>query len=179
VADLGRLDVMVANAGISGAFNSISEADVTMWQSVWGVNSYGTLFCYKYGALQMVKQGSGGRIIGASSVCGKQGFAKLGAYCASKAMVRSLTQTASLEFAEHGITVNAYAPGIIETAMTAREVDAELGASCEAVRRAMNVPQAKTGQPEDVASLVSYLASKEAHWVTGQTISVDGGLRFD
>ncbi|RDB30309.1 Diacetyl reductase [(S)-acetoin forming] [Hypsizygus marmoreus] len=179
VSDLGRLDVMVANAGISGGITPIMDADIAHWESVWAVNIRGPLLCYKYAAKQMVKQGQGGRIIGASSICGKQGFAGLGAYCASKATVRSLTQTASLEFAEHGITVNAYAPGMIETDMTKRSVDSALGGPCAAVKRVMQIPDAKVGQADVVAGLVSYLAAPESHFITGQTISIDGGIRFD
>jgi len=170
VSELGRLDVMVANAGISGRVGTILEADLANWKLVWDVNSIGTLLCYKYAALQMVKQGSGGRIIGASSICGKRGFSKVGAYCTSKAMVRSLTQTAALELAEYGITVNAYAPGLIETEMTDPP---------DSTRRLLDLPQAKSAKPDVVASMVSYLASTEAHFITGQTISVDGGILFD
>ncbi|KAF5383188.1 hypothetical protein D9615_005091 [Tricholomella constricta] len=182
VSDLGRLDVMVANAGITGGSRSIMEADVDGFESVAAVNVRGTLLCYKYAARQMVKQGTGGRIIGASSIAGKQGFANLGAYCASKAVVRSLTHTAALELAAHNITVNAYAPGIIETSMSkfhsTRENDVALGGPCTAVKVLMNVPHAKVAQPEDVANLVSYLASPESHFMTGQTVSIDGGLNI-
>ncbi|KAJ6531212.1 hypothetical protein B0H19DRAFT_1214377 [Mycena capillaripes] len=90
----------------------------------------------------MVKQGDGGRIIGASSICGLRGYASVGGYCISKAAVRSLTQTTALELREHAITVNAYAPGVIETNMR---------------------------QPADVAAVVSFLASPDSHFVTGQS----------
>lgn len=178
VAQLGRLDVMVANAGIAFP-SSIMEANIDQWESIWAVNMRGPVLCYKYSAIQMAKQNSGGRIIGASSICGLQGYANLGAYCMSKASVRSLTQTASLEFSKYGITVNAYAPGIIETEMTTHPVDKDLGEPCAALKRAMNIPHAKVGQPEQVASLVSYLASPESHFLTGQTISVNGGVVFN
>lgn len=119
VAELGRLDVMVANAGIiQDHLNSVMEANIDEWESIWAVNVRGTVLCYKYAAIQMVKQNPGGRLIGASSICGLQGFANAGAYCMSKASVRSLTQTASLELNKHKITVNAYAPGVIETQMS-------------------------------------------------------------
>lgn len=123
VAELGRLDVMVANAGIiQDHLNSVMEANIDEWESIWAVNVRGTVLCYKYAAIQMVKQNPGGRLIGASSICGLQGFANAGAYCMSKASVRSLTQTASLELNKHKITVNAYAPGVIETQMTRSQI---------------------------------------------------------
>lgn len=179
VAELGRLDVMVANAGIVQYSNSVMEANIDEWESVWAVNMRGPVLCYKYAAIQMVKQNSGGRLIGPSSICGLQGFTNAGAYCMSKASVRSLTQTASLELSKHGITVNAYAPGVIETPMTTHPTDKDLGGPCAAIKRATNIPHAKVGQPEQVASLVSYLASAESHFLTGQTISIDGGLVFN
>ncbi|KIJ90567.1 hypothetical protein K443DRAFT_135650 [Laccaria amethystina LaAM-08-1] len=147
VAELGSLDLMVANAGIirQQSIMEVLSANIGEWESVWAVNIRGVVLCYKYAAIQMSKQSSGGRILGASSVGGLQGFAGYGAYCASKAAVRSLTQTASLELSKYGISVNAYAPGIIESPMI--------------------------GQPEQVANLVSYLASPESYFITGQTIS--------
>ncbi|KAF9458936.1 hypothetical protein BDZ94DRAFT_1070425 [Collybia nuda] len=175
VGELGRLDVMVANAGVPHV-SSFMEADLDAWEALFSVNIRGVILCYKYAAKQMVKQGSGGRIIGASSICGLKGFANVGAYCASKAAVRSLTQTAALELAEHGITVNAYAPGVIETAMTTHESDAALGGATAATKLLLNIPNSKTAQPEVVAGLVSYIASPGSHFVTGQIISVDGGL---
>ncbi|KAF9458938.1 NAD(P)-binding protein [Collybia nuda] len=176
VDELGRLDVMVANAGIGGGYMPIMEADPAKWEAIFAVNIRGVVLCYKYAAKQMVKQGGGGRIIGASSVGGLKGFANTGAYCITKAAVRSLTQTAALEFADHGITVNAYAPGVIETNLTIRDTDSKLGGPTETFKRALKITHAKTGQPEFVASLVSYLASPDSHFVTGQTISIDGGL---
>ncbi|KAF8205616.1 hypothetical protein K438DRAFT_1917975 [Mycena galopus ATCC 62051] len=127
VATLGRLDVMVANAGVGAITVSVMDVDVKDWEKNWEVNIRGVLLCYKYGARQMVKQGTSGRIIGASSICGQRGFAGVGGYCVSKAAVRSLTQTAALELKEHGITVNAYAPGAIDTNMIAAEIDKEHG----------------------------------------------------
>ncbi|KAJ3780086.1 hypothetical protein GGU10DRAFT_419232, partial [Lentinula aff. detonsa] len=115
---LGSLDVMVANAGISGPLTPILATskylcNCEQWDDILRVNSKGVFLCYKYAAKQMVAQGrSGGRIIGASSVTGKQGMAHTSAYTASKFAVRGLTQVAALEFGQYGITVNAYAPGM-------------------------------------------------------------------
>ncbi|KAJ7040943.1 hypothetical protein C8F04DRAFT_1031814, partial [Mycena alexandri] len=111
---IGRLDVMIANAGVA-KWSSLVNTTAAEWETVMGVNARGTFLCYKYAAVQMIKQGNGGRIIGAASIC----VPSLGAYSASKFAIRGLTQTAgkSQELGAHGITVNAYAPGGIDTAM--------------------------------------------------------------
>ncbi|XP_006463679.1 hypothetical protein AGABI2DRAFT_194437 [Agaricus bisporus var. bisporus H97] len=175
VKELGSLDAMIANAGI-GNSQSVVDADISQWEQTWAINVRGVVLCFKYAAQQMIKQGTGGRIIAASSVCGLKGYAHLGSYCMTKAAVRSLTQTTALELLEHNITVNAYAPGVIDTAMTRNpEADKALGGPNAALKKLMHIPNAKTGQADDVASLVSYLASPQAHFVTGQTMTMDGG----
>ncbi|KAJ7264999.1 NAD-P-binding protein [Mycena haematopus] len=176
VSALNRLDVMVANAGASSV-GSVMDANIETWEKCWAVNIRGVLLCYKYAARHLVKQGAGGRIIGASSVCGQRGFANVGAYCVSKAAVRSLTQTTALELREHSITVNAYAPGAIDTNMIANPLDKEHGAGF-GVKQLFKLSDIRTGQPTDVANVVSFLASPESHFVTGQTISVDDGIHF-
>ncbi|KAJ7706981.1 hypothetical protein B0H17DRAFT_1174887 [Mycena rosella] len=178
VSALGRLDVMIANAGVgAGGRLLVMDADVEEWEKRWEVNIRGVLLCYKYAARQMVAQGGGGRIIGASSICGLRGYAGVGGYCVSKAAVRSLTQTAALELREHSITVNAYAPGAIDTRMIAKEGD-KLHHPGFVVKQAFKIPDVRTGQPADVAALVSFLASPESHFITGQTVSVDDGVHF-
>jgi len=144
------------------------------------VNTRGTFLCYKYAAAQMITQGRGGRIIGATSIVGKLGVPLASAYAASKFAIRGLTQTAALELGRHNIAVNTYAPGVVDTPLKDSMMAGHANADKELVdwkhtyvgRR----PIKHDGQPEDVASLVSYLASKEAHFITGQSISVDGGV---
>ncbi|KAK7019494.1 hypothetical protein R3P38DRAFT_3319065 [Favolaschia claudopus] len=178
VSGLGRLDVMVANAGVAkAAAIGVMDAEMEDWEETWDVNIRGTILCYKYAARQMVKQNIRGRIIGASSICGLRGYAGMGGYCISKAAVRSLTQSMALELRQHGITVNAYAPGVIETNMTAMDVDKQHGPGF-GVKSLLKVTEFRTGKPEDVANIVSFLASSDAHFVTGQTISVDDGVHF-
>ncbi|GAW07220.1 NAD-binding protein [Lentinula edodes] len=175
---LGSLDVMVANAGILGSYTPILSTTEKQWDDVLRINTKGIFFCYKYAAKQMVAQGRpGGRIIGASSFAGKQGLTHIGAYAASKFAVRGLTQVAALELGHHGITVNAYAPGAIETPL-ATAIDLS---TTPAGKDFLNkLPSFSTvGKPEEVASLVSFLASQESGYITGQTISVNGGLFFD
>ncbi|KAG6819465.1 hypothetical protein H0H93_011598 [Arthromyces matolae] len=117
VADLGRLDVMVANAGLCKA-HLITDTDVEEWDRLFAVNVRGVFLCYKYAALQMIKQGEGGRIIGASSLAGRRGEGHLAAYSSTKFAVRGLTQAAATEWGRHGITVNAYCPGVIQTELS-------------------------------------------------------------
>jgi len=178
VKELGGLDVMVANAGIV-KLDGVVDASLEDWESVFAVNTRGVFLCYKYAAKQMIAQGRGGRIIGASSMAGKRGLSVGVAYSASKFAVRGLTQSAALELGPHRITVNSYAPGAINTPMTngthiRGQSEAEQTETLKQLVALASVGY--IGQPEDVASVVSYLASKEAHFITGQSISVDGGI---
>ncbi|KAI9457466.1 hypothetical protein BJY52DRAFT_1120402 [Lactarius psammicola] len=119
VQDLGSLDVMVANAGII-SYESFQNITVESFDRVMAVNARGTMLCYKYAGKQMIAQGRGGRIIGASSFTGKQATSVLPSYSATKFAIRGLTQAAGTtftaqEFGKHGITVNAYSPGPVDT----------------------------------------------------------------
>ncbi|KAF9077287.1 hypothetical protein BDP27DRAFT_1413713 [Rhodocollybia butyracea] len=164
---LGGLDVMVANAGITSPMKSITEFDVDDWDRILRINARSVFLCYKHASKEMISRKQGGRIIGASSYAGKQGIPRQSAYCASKFAVRGLTQSAALELGEHGITVNAYAP---DTPMLKQSLDENPSEDFSSF---------VVGQPEDIASIVSYLASKESRYITGQTISVNGGIYFD
>ncbi|KAI9573057.1 hypothetical protein HD554DRAFT_1135976 [Boletus coccyginus] len=177
--ELGGLDVMVANAGV-GLIKDIISTGLDEWERVMAVNARGTFLCYKYAAAQMITQSRGGRIMGASSGCGLLGHPLMGAYSASKFVVRGLTQTAALELGRYRITVNSYAPGVIDTPMTTNVlggVDTTDETSLKWITSQITRrPIQHNGQPSDIASLVSYLASKEAHFITGKQIAVDGGI---
>ncbi|KAJ7850626.1 NAD-binding protein [Mycena olivaceomarginata] len=176
----GGLDVMVANAGVPGPYRvQLTEVSVEQWDQVMNVNARGCFLCYKYAGLQMIKQGRGGRIIGASSIAGKKGFPLQGPYSASKFAIRGLTQAAASELGAHGITVNAYSPGAVETAMlTGATTNPQHAAALINKFKEMS-PLKLVGTPEDIANLVSFLASKESQFITGQSISINGGLFFD
>ncbi|KAF9445082.1 NAD(P)-binding protein [Macrolepiota fuliginosa MF-IS2] len=179
VKTLGGIDVMVANAGILGRISPVTECTEDDWDKIMAVNARGVFLCYKYAAKAMIAQGRGGRIIAASSVVGKQAAGLRSAYSASKFVVRGLTQSAAQELAQYGITVNAYAPGPIDTLM----MD-PVGLDQAAKEAYLNTEIKKTvigrlGKPEEIASIVSYLASRESAFTTGQTISVNGGQFFD
>jgi len=177
VEELGGVDVMVANAGV-GAGQTLLGTTVEHWDRTMRVNVRGVMLAYKYAAQQMIAQGRGGRIIGASSICGKRGTRNLGAYCASKFAVRGLTQTAALELGQYGITVNAYAPGLIKTQLVVNPLVDDEGPG-SALKKLVGLPGARYEEPEVIASLVSYLVKPEAHFITGQAINCDGGLVFD
>jgi len=194
VEDLGELWVMVANAGIVSSGLGISMLDLTLekWQRVIDVNLTGTFLCYRAAARQLLKQGKGGRIIGASSMDGKRGFAGTGDYCASKFGIRGLTQSLASELGPQGITVNAYAPGVIDTELldaavlkgealggTPEEQAAEIGKRKLEVAKMFGTIVPRVGTPEDIAGLVAYLVSKEADFVTGQSVSINGGGFYD
>ncbi|KAK0475846.1 hypothetical protein IW261DRAFT_1493328 [Armillaria novae-zelandiae] len=178
VEALGRLDVMVANAGICVRLSGLMDTTAEEWDQVFAVNARGIFLCYKYAAMQMVKQGWGGRIIGANSLAGMRAQPRVCPYSASKFAVRGLTQSAAMELGPHQITVNAYAPSLIDTNLSRSILPGE--GFAQYVRQSENtVALKKTGQPGDLASLVSYLASPESQFMTGQTISVDGGAYFN
>ncbi|KAJ7209423.1 hypothetical protein C8J57DRAFT_1608846, partial [Mycena rebaudengoi] len=172
---------MVANAGVAELY---FKATVEDWDRVMAVNARGAFLCYKYAGQQMVQQGRGGRLIAASSVGGKKSFPFLSAYCASKFTVRGLTQAAALEFGPHNITVNAYAPGAIDTDMLeylnmsyATTTNSTPGTLLQTFKD--NFPLKRLGTTTDIANLVSFVASKESGFITGQSLSVNGGMYFD
>jgi 3-oxoacyl-[acyl-carrier protein] reductase len=168
VAELGRLDVLVNNAGIEkrAPFLEITPAD---WQHQLDVNLSGTFYCTQVVAREMAKRNYG-RIVNLSSVAGIIGPIDLAAYGASKAGIIGLTRAAALDLADHGITVNAIAPGPIETELM-------LGAwSAEALReRPEHGAIARFGTVEEIAHAALFLASPESGFITGVTLSVDGG----
>lgn len=180
--ELGHLDVMVANAGIA---QILPLLDLTPqdWDRMMAVNVRGVFLCYQAAARQMIRQGTGGKIIGAASIAGHKGFALLGHYSTSKFAVRGLTQAAAQEWAKYGITVNAYCPGIVDTAMW--ELIDEKIAEYEGLKKgeamkkfAQLISLGRVEQPEDVAAFVSYLASKDSDYMTGQSVMIDGGIIF-
>ena len=178
----GKLDVFVANAGIAQVEPLIdySKAD---FEKIVDVNLTGVFLSYRAAAKQMIEQGNGGKIIGAASIVAFRPFALLSPYSATKWAVRGLTQGAAMEWAKHGITVNAYGPGIVGTAMwdlIDEKLAAEEGlAKGEAIKKyAGDILMGRVSVPEDVANLVSFLASEDSDYITGQTMLVDGGMQF-
>lgn len=163
-----RIDILVNNAGITRD-NLLMKMSEEEFDAVLATNLTGAFYCMKHVSRQMLKQKSG-RIINISSVSGVLGNAGQANYCASKAGLIGLTKSAARELGSRGITVNAIAPGLIETEMT--EV------LSEDVKKAMGerIPLRRFGKPEDVAAAAVFLASEQASYLTGQVLSVDGGM---
>ncbi|KAK3670389.1 hypothetical protein LTR78_009742 [Recurvomyces mirabilis] len=186
VKELGELNTMVANAGIAQvkALLDLTNED---FERMFQVNVFGVNNCYKAAAKQIISQGNAkhdrpAKILGAASIVAFKPFALLSHYSASKWAVRGLTQAYAMEMAEHNITVNAYAPGIVGTAMWDL-IDEELGKK-KGVKKGDTIAKysgelialGRVSVPEDVAKLVSFLSSHDSDYITGQTQVVDGGI---
>ncbi|KIY43361.1 NAD(P)-binding protein [Fistulina hepatica ATCC 64428] len=190
VENLGALDVVLlrlTELRCTSVRISRSTASVEDWDRTFAVNARGVFLCYKYAGRQMIAQGRGGRIIGAASLRAKLPCVSMGAYGASKWAVRGLTQTAALEFGPYGITVNSYAPGAIDTEMLdeIRERTTQYESKKDFMAKKAEDAAAKiTGEPQDIASLVSFLADKKSRFITGKLIVIfhqitaDGGRHF-
>lgn len=168
LGQFGRIDILVNNAGITrdNLMLRMKEAD---WDQVVDTNLKGVFLCTKAVTRPMLKQRSG-RIINISSVVGLAGNPGQANYVAAKAGVLGLTKSTAKELASRGITVNAVAPGFIETDMTAI-LDEDLQ---QEMRK--QIPLARLGTPDNVAAAVRFLASEDAAYITGQTLNVDGGM---
>lgn len=175
----GRIDILVNNAGISSMalVVDLKEKD---WDANMKVNAKGVFLCSRAVARQMIKQ-KNGKIINNASLAAKRGAPFLGHYSASKFAVLGLTYTMALELAPYGITVNAVCPGIVETGMIRREWKWEgdlRGMTADQVREEVlsTIPLGRLAQPEDIAAVVAFLASKDADYMTGQALNINGGM---
>jgi 3-oxoacyl-[acyl-carrier protein] reductase len=168
VRELGRLDVFVANAGLT-RWSPFLETDEATWDDVVDLNLKGSYFGAQAAARQMVAQGAGGRIVFSSSVTGMVAAGNLSAYSVTKAGLAHLARVLAVELGPHGITVNAIAIGATVNERNLRDDPAY------AEHWASVIPTGRVGVPEDVAAALLYLASDEAAMVTGHTLVVDGG----
>lgn len=171
LAALGRIDGLVNNAGIFKAapFLDITEAD---WDAVLAVNLKGSFLVGQAVARQMVAQGGGGAIVNMSSVNARLTVASIASYNASKGGLDQLTRVMALALAEHGIRVNGVAPGTIATELAAKAVLTSEEAKARILSR---TPMKRLGEPAEVASVVAFLLSDAASYVTGETVLADGG----
>jgi NAD(P)-dependent dehydrogenase (short-subunit alcohol dehydrogenase family) len=170
----GGLDIVFANAGVSGGWATISDQTATDWAEILRVNLIGPFLAIKYAA-PVIRNRGGGSIICTASVAGLRSGAGGAAYSASKAGVVSLVQTAAQQLSGTGVRVNAICPGLIETGMTKPMYDLarEKG---QAHRIGEINPLNRGGEPEEVARAALFLASDESSYVNGQALVVDGGL---
>ena len=174
VEQLGKVDILINNAGLErrADFWDVAEAD---YDAVLNVNLKGLFFLTQAFVRHRMAAKSGGKVINISSVHEELPFPHFASYCASKGGVKMLTRNLSLELAPLGITINSIAPGAIETPINKNLLNdpAKLNALLQ------NIPLRRLGQPGDVASLASFLASDEASYITGTTLFVDGGLTWN
>jgi len=173
VTTFGRLDVAYNNAGIQNVLAEAADQTRKDFDRVTGVNLRGVWSCMKFELQQMRKQGSGA-IVNCSSLGGLVGGAERGIYHAAKHGVLGLTKSAALEYAARGIRINAVCPGLIWTPMADQMVAAGQGEALDAM--AKSIPMGRHGRAEEIAAAVLWLCSSAASYVTGQSISVDGGF---
>jgi NAD(P)-dependent dehydrogenase (short-subunit alcohol dehydrogenase family) len=179
VSKLGGIDILVNNAAIFD-MGPILEVTESSFDSQFAVNVKGLFFTLQAVAAQMVKQGRGGKIINIASQAGRRGEALVAVYCATKAAVISITQSAGLGLIKHGINVNGVAPGVVDTPMW-DQVDA-LFAKYEGLpigekkrQVGLAVPAGRMGAPGDYRGVAVFLASHDSDYVVAQTFNVDGG----
>lgn len=179
IAKLGGIDILINNAALFTAapIAGISRQD---YERVFAVNVAGTLFTLQAVARHMIERGKGGKIINMASQAGRRGEPLVAVYCATKAAVISLTQSAGLDLIKYGINVNAIAPGVVEgehwdgvDAFFAEHENKPPGQKKKEVGEA--VPFGRMGKPEDLTGMAVFLASSEADYIVAQTYNVDGG----
>jgi len=180
VAASGGLDVLFNNAGFNRPMHLLDVTEEN-WHSIMDVNALGTLIGIQEGATRMIPQGSG-KIVNTSSIAGRQGYPSFAPYCASKFAVNALTQAAARALAEHGITCNAFAPGVVDTPLWT-QLDSDLrdiGDAAEPGQAmadfAAGILLGRPATPDDIVGTALYLASSDSDYLTGQVIMIDGGM---
>jgi galactitol 2-dehydrogenase len=179
ISQLGGIDILINNAAIFSAA-PLTEIDRADFDAVFAINVAGTLFTMQAVAKHMIARGHGGKIINMASQAGRRGEALVAVYCASKAAVISLTQSAGLNLIEHGINVNAIAPGVVDgehwdgvDALFAKYEGKAPGQKKREVSDA--VPFGRMGTAEDLTGMAVFLATEDARYIVAQTYNVDGG----
>jgi len=168
----GQIDILVNNAGIT-VHKLLVDLEREAWDRQIGVQLNGPFLTTKHVGRHMIARRGGGNIVNISSVASVMGRIKCGPHCVSKGGVNMLTKVAAMELAEHGVRVNAVAPGLIDVPS---QRDEETLSTEYKTSYLQQVPLGRIGETSDISSMVLYLASDEAEWITGQVFLVDGGL---
>lgn len=168
-AHFGRLDALVNAAGIAKNL-PLLELDLETWNCLFALHATATFLCCQATAKALVSQGEGGSIVNLSSMAASMAMFSTGAYGAAKAAVSSLTRGFAVELAQYQIRVNAVAPGPVATEQLRRAYG-----SAGYADRGRSIPMNRLAEPEEVAHLIAFLLSEEAHYITGQVLSIDGG----
>lgn len=180
VTRAGPLDVLFNNAGFNRPMHLLDVTEEN-WHSIMDVNALGTLIGIQEGARRMIPQRTG-KIINTSSIAGRQGYPSFAPYCASKFAVNALTQAAARALAEHDITCNAFAPGVVDTPLwTQLDEDLREIGDAESPGQAMaefsaGILRGRPATPEDLVGTALFLASADSDYLTGQVIMADGGM---
>jgi meso-butanediol dehydrogenase / (S,S)-butanediol dehydrogenase / diacetyl reductase len=176
----GGLDVLFNNAGFNKPLHFMDVTEDN-WHAIMDVNALGTLIGIQEGARRMIPQRSG-KIVNTSSIAGRQGYPSFAPYCASKFAVNALTQAAARALAEHNITCNAFAPGVVDTPLWT-QLDSDLVSIGDAERPgqamadfAAGILRGRPATPDDVVGTALYLASSDSDYLTGQVVMIDGGM---
>jgi meso-butanediol dehydrogenase/(S,S)-butanediol dehydrogenase/diacetyl reductase len=181
VHEFGSIDVMFNNAGFNKPepFLEVTEA---VWHSIMNVNALGVLMGTQEAAKQMISQGTGGKIVNTASIAGRQGFASFVPYCVSKFGVVAITQGAARALAQHDITVNGFAPGVVDTPLWI-DLDRDLMEMGDSERPGQAMEEFAAGillgrpaLPADISGTALYLASADSDYMTGQILMIDGGM---
>lgn len=180
VDEVGQLDVLFNNAGFNRPMHLLDVTEEN-WHAIMDVNALGTLLGIQEGAKRMIPRRTG-KIVNTSSIAGRQGYPSFAPYSASKFAVNALTQAAARALAEHDITCNAFAPGVVDTPLWT-QLDADLLDIGDAERPgqamadfASGILRGRPATPEDIVGTALYLASSDSDYLTGQIIMIDGGM---
>jgi meso-butanediol dehydrogenase/(S,S)-butanediol dehydrogenase/diacetyl reductase len=180
VDSFGALNVIFNNAGMNRPRNFM-EVDEENFEQILRVNTWGVILCTQEAAKQMIAQGTGGKIINTGSIAGRQGFWDFVPYCVAKFGVVAVTQATARGLIEHGITVNAFAPGVVDTPMWVglnediREIHAQPSEADPMRDFATGTLIGRPAAPTEISPFLVYLASSESDYMTGQMYMVDGG----